>query len=81
MKNDKPKNLLDDLPFDKVKALYCERLLVESANDIKGRTQLLRKHPELFDEGTWEELGDVFNKVIKLQEQKCNDKNKPKDDA
>lgn len=75
MKNDKPKNLLDDLPFDEVKALYCERLAVEATNDIKGRTKLLREHPELFDDAVWEELTDVFNKVVKLQKQKLNDEN------
>lgn len=81
MKNNKFTNQLDNLPFDEVKTLYYARLFVESTNDIKGRTQLLRDYPELFDENIWSELKMVFDQVIKLQQKKANNKTTLKDET
>jgi hypothetical protein len=60
-------NRLDDLPFDFVKELYCQRIFSDATNDIKERTRLLAKYPELFDSEVWAELEEVFKKVINYQ--------------
>ena len=56
----KNKSLLDE-PFDFVVSLYATKIAVEKNNDIRGRTWLLNKYPELFDQNILAEMADVLN--------------------
>lgn len=63
------RSTLDDLPFDTVKRLYMERIIVEATNDVKGRTCLLRDYPELFEADIWAEIEQVFGELLRLKRQ------------
>ena len=61
---------LFDLPFNDVIDLYQQRMLAEKNNDLKLRTKLLLKHPELFNDEVMAQLEDTFKKLISLQNSK-----------
>jgi hypothetical protein len=62
-----------DLPFDDVVKLYNQKLHVESTNNVRARTKLLKVHPELFNKETFLEIEAVVKlayKVTKTQLEK-----------
>ncbi len=64
---------LDELPFDEVMQLFAEKKKALRLKDIRKLTQLLEKHPCLFDDGTFSHVEKVFNmakKVTQTQETK-----------
>ncbi|MSP53558.1 MAG: hypothetical protein EXR81_04835 [Gammaproteobacteria bacterium] len=59
---------LFDLPYSEVIELCRQWVTANSMNDIKKRTRLLRKHPELFDEKVQCEIEQILkmaNQAIK----------------
>lgn len=59
------KQSIDDLPFDTVVKLYQKKLNVERANNIRVRTRLLKKFPELFDVATFSHVENVVKDAVK----------------
>lgn len=64
---------LFDLPFNTVIELYLEKLQTEENNNIRNRTRLLRKYPELFNKRIMKEIETIHqlsSKYIQYQSKK-----------
>jgi hypothetical protein len=57
----------NDLTLQTVMQLYQQKLVVEAKNDIKGRTRLLQKYPELFDAAIWDDVAATCEMVRCLE--------------
>ena len=55
-----------DLPFDDVVKLYNQKLHVESTNNVRARTKLLKAHPELFNKAIFSEIEAVVKLACKV---------------
>lgn len=57
------KTNFNDLTLHTVMQLYQQKLSIDARNDIKGRTHLLQRYPELFDPAIWHEVTETCEMV------------------